>query len=268
LPAPGAGYRNVQRVMINSIKKAMILAAGEGTRMRPLTLETSKVLLPIGVAPLICYTFTWLANFGIREVAINLFHHGGKIREFLGDGSKFGMKIHYSNEKTLLGSAGGVKKVDRLFTDTFVVVYGDVLTDFNLSAMIEFHRRNKAMLTVAATRVPNPWEKGIIQMENDGRITSFVEKPAPGKEPGNLANGGIYVLEREVLDFIPARCFCDFAFDIFPRLLAEDCRVYAYVLEDENYLLDIGTLDKYQKANEDVKLGRVKINCKKPGLRC
>lgn len=244
--------------MGNNIRKAMILAAGEGTRLRPLTLETAKVLLPIGGTPMICYTLAWLKNHGIREVAINLYHQGNKIVSLLEDGSRFGMRIHYSTEKVLLGTAGGVKNVENLFDSTLAIVYGDVLTDFDLSAMLAFHRLKKATATIVATQVPNPWEKGIIEMEKDGRIVSFVEKPARGTEPGNMANGGVYILEREALDFIPRQGFCDFANDVFPKLLEVGRPVYAYVLTDKDYLIDIGTMDKYLKANEDVKSGKLK----------
>lgn len=241
------------------ITKAMILAAGEGTRLRPLTVETPKVLLPIGGTPLICYTLTWLKYYGIREVAINLYHLGDKVKEWLGDGSRFGVQIHYSIEESLLGTAGGVKKMERFFDSAFVVVYGDVLTDFDLSAMVKFHRDKKAGATVAVTQVSNPWETGIVQMKEDGRIISFVEKPPKGTEMGNMANGGIYILERRVLDFIPNQGYCDFAYDIFPKLVNADLPIYSYPLTSENYLIDIGSIDKYLTANEDVASGKVKL---------
>jgi len=239
--------------------KAMILAAGEGTRLRPLTLETPKVLLPVAGVPLICYTLTWLRSHGIREVCINLHHLGNRIKESLGDGSRLGVEIRYSDEDALLGTAGGVKKVEHFFDTTFVVVYGDVLTDFNLSAMMEFHQEQKAIATLAVTKVSNPCETGIVQMKEEGRIISFIEKPSKGTEMGNMTNGGVYVLERQVLDFIPNQGFCDFAYDIFPKLIRANFPVCGYVLRHEDYLIDIGTVDKYLKANEDVRLGKVKI---------
>ena len=235
--------------------KAVILAAGEGTRLHPLTLETPKVLLPVQGIPLIQYTLSWLKSHGIKEVAINLYHFGNKIKDFLGNGCRFGMRIHYSPEKTLLGTAGGVKRIGHLFSRTFVVVYGDILTNFDLSAMIRFHRDKKAVATIVVTQVSNPREVGVVQMEDDGRIVTFVEKPSPGTEVGNMASGGIYVLEREVLDHIPSHGFCDFAYDIFPKLLKLNHSVYGYSLKPEDYLLDIGTIDKYHKANEDVREG-------------
>ena len=241
------------------ITKAMILAAGEGTRLRPLTLETPKVLLPVAGVPLICYTLTWLRSHGIGEVCINLHHLGNRIKESLGDGSRLGVEVRYSDEDVLLGTAGGVKKVEHFFDTTFVVVYGDVLTDFNLSAMTDFHQRKRAMATLAVTRVSNPWETGIVEMKEEGRIISCIEKPPKGTEMGNMANGGVYVLERQVLDFIPSQGFYDFAYDVFPKLIRANFPVYGYVLRHKDYLIDIGTIDKYLKANEDVKSGKVKM---------
>jgi NDP-sugar pyrophosphorylase family protein len=241
------------------VTKAMILAAGEGTRLIPLTLETPKVLLPVAGVPLIYYTLTWLRSHGIGEVCINLHHLGNRIKELLGDGSRFKVKIHYSIEESLLGTAGGVKKVEHFFDTTFVVVYGDVLTDFNLSAMTDFHHRKKAIATLAVTRVSNPWETGIVEMKKGGRIISCIEKPPKGDKVGDMANGGVYVLERQALDFIPNQGYCDFAYDVFPKLIRANFSVYGYVLRHEDYLIDIGTIDKYLKANEDVKSGEVKM---------
>lgn len=243
----------------NRIAKAMILAAGEGTRLRPLTSETPKVLLPVAGVPLIYYTFTWLKSHGVQEVTINLYHLGDRIKEALGDGSRFGVEICYSDEDALLGTAGGVKKVEDFFDGTFVVVYGDVLTNFDLSSMMRLHWDKQALATLAVTETFNLSEVGVIQMEKGGRILSFLEKPRKGTEMGNMANGGVYVLERQVLDFIPSQGFCDFAYDVFPKLIRANFPVYGYVLRHEDYLIDIGTIDRYLKANEDVKSGKVKM---------
>lgn len=237
--------------------KAMVLVAGEGTRLRPLTLETPKTLLPVGGRPLIEYTLAWLKTHGIWEVAINLHHLGDKISTFLGNGSHFGIKITYSLEESLLGTAGGVKRMEQFFNNTFVVVYGDNLTDFNLSAMIKFHREKKALATLAIFEVPNLWEVGIVEIEEGSRVLRLVEKPQ--SLISNLANGGVYVLEKEILDHIPAWGFSDFACDILPKLIELGLPIYGYRLKSGDYFIDIGTMEKYQKANEDVKAGKVKI---------
>lgn len=238
--------------------KAMILAAGEGTRLKSLTLTVPKVLLPIGGVPLIGYTLSWLRSHGISEVAINLCHRGDKIKNFLGGGSRLGIKIAYSPEETLLGTAGGVKRMEHFFNDTFVVVYGDILTDFDLRDMIRFHQGEKTMATLALLEVPNPWEIGIVEINEGGRILSFVEKPPRGSETGNLGSGGVYVLGKEILNYIPDKGYSDFAYDIFPKLIELGLPVYGYVLKPEDYLIDIGTIEKYRKANEDVEAERVK----------
>ena len=245
--------------MNDEVKKAALLAAGEGTRLRPLTLETPKVLLTVGGRPLIEYTLAWLKNHGIREVAINLHHLGEKIRQFLGDGSRFGMKVFYSPEETLLGTAGGVKRMEHFFDSTFVMAYGDVLTDFDLSAMIRFHQAKNSLVTLVIREVVNPWEVGMVKIDEESRILSFVEKPPRGSRLGNLGTGGIYILEKEALNHIPGGAFSDLSYDIFPKLIELNLPIYGYVLKPDDYLTDIGTIEKYQKANEDIKAGKVKI---------
>ena len=214
--------------------KAMVLAAGKGTRIGHLHPATPKVLLPVGGIPLICHTFAWLKKHGISQVAINLHHLAGKVMDSVGDGARFGMKVSYSHEETLLGTAGGVKKMAPFFDDTFVVVYGDILTDLDLTAMIKFHRERKSVATLVLFEAPNPREVGIVEIDKAGRVLTFVEKPqspvvspqslipnpqSPTPSP-QLANGAVYILEKAVLGYIPDDSFCDFGHDIFPRLLA------------------------------------------------
>ena len=146
--------RSNQTARANEVHQAMVLAAGEGTRLRPLTLHTPKVLLPVGNnRPLIVYILSWLKFHGIDEVTINLHYLGDKIKAFLDDGSRYKIKVSYSPEPAILGTAGGVKRLENFFDGTFVVVYGDILTDFNLKDMILFHRRKKAIATLAIVKV-------------------------------------------------------------------------------------------------------------------
>jgi mannose-1-phosphate guanylyltransferase / phosphomannomutase len=245
--------------------KAMILAAGEGTRLRPLTLETPKPLLSVNGVPLLSYILTWLGNNGISEVAINLCYFGDKIKDFINDGSRFRMKVTYSEEASPLGTAGGVKKIAHFFDGTFVVVYGDNLTDFDLSSMIKFHRQKKAAVTMAAFRPPDPSQVGMLDIDKDGRITRLIEKPkntnagAPGFKSSGLANAAVYVLEPEVLGYIPEGTVSDFAYDVFPKLIADGARVFGYPLQPDDYFIDIGSIKSYQCVNEDVKAGKVKV---------
>ena len=245
--------------MKNNAVRAMILAAGEGTRLKQLTLETPKVLLPVGGVPLIEHTLGWLRSYEISRVVINLYHLGEIIMKLLGDGARLNVEITYSNEDTLLGTAGGVKKMESFFTDTFVVVYGDVLANFDLGAMIKFHQDNKALATIAVLEVPNPWDVGIIDINETGRLLNFTEKPPRGSKPGNLGSGGVYVLENEFLDNIPSEGFCDFAYNIFPQIIKLGVPVYGYHLNRGDYLLDIGTPENYNRANEDVRARKAKM---------
>lgn len=240
------------------IIKAMILAAGEGTRLSPLTAQTPKVLLELGGKPLICHTLNWLKSHSISQVVINIHHLGERIKDFLGDGSSYGLKISYSEEQTLLGTAGGVKKMESFFDGTFVVIYGDILTDFDLSAMIRFHQKNMSVATLALWEVANTWEVGIVQMDSNGMLKKFIEKPSKGSGFGNLASGGIYVMEKEILSTIPGHSFCDFAYDVFPRLIDDGMPIYGYALGTQDYLIDIGTHEKYRQADNDVKEGKLR----------
>jgi NDP-sugar pyrophosphorylase family protein len=245
--------------------KAMILAAGEGTRLQPLTLETPKPLLPVNGVPLLAYILTWLGKNGISEVAINLCHFGDKIKRFVGDGSQFRMKVTYSEEASPLGTAGGVKKIAHFFDGTFVVAYGDNLTDFDLSSMIRFHQQKQAAVTLAAFRPPDPSQVGMLDMGKDGRINKLIEKPknptggTPGFKSSGLANAAVYVLEPEVLGYIEEGKVSDFGYDVFPRLIADGAKVFGYPLQPVDYFIDIGSLTNYQRVNEDVKAGKVKV---------
>ncbi len=243
-PAPGDKGKSM---------KAMILAAGEGTRLRPLTLTEPKVLLPVSGVPLIEYTLRWLKHYGITEIAINLHHLAARVQSRLGDGASFGMRIVYSLEESLLGTAGGVKKMASFFDSPFAVIYGDVLTDLDLTAMYRFHQDREAMATVAIREMPNTWEVGVVEVDGEGRILGFTEKPPRGSEKSHLSSGGVYILEKQVLDYVPEEGFCDFAYDVFPRLIELGLPMYGYHLQNGDYLLDIGTAEKYKQANMDMK---------------
>lgn len=237
----------------------MILAAGKGTRLLPLTKLTPKVMLPVNGNPMIYYILQWLKSYGISSIGLNLHHLGDSIIAYLGDGSQFSVNIRYSHEDTLLGTAGGVKKLESFFRDTFILVYGDVLTDFNLSAMIDFHRKADAMATIALTSVTNPREKGIVAIDPAGKAISFIEKPDNPDKYDNLSNAGVYLLEPEIFSHIPEGRFYDFGFDVFPSLLAGHKPVYGYCIEPSAYLIDIGSQESYDRVNRDMRNGEVKI---------
>lgn len=235
----------------------MILAAGLGTRLRPLTLTCPKAMLPIGGRPLLEHTLHLLRHHGIRDVVINLHHLPEQIVAHLGDGRPWGMRITYSFEAELLGTAGAVKKVEGHFSSPFVVIYGDVFTDLDLTAMFRTHRVKQGVATLGVYAVDDPWLRGIVEVDATGRITRLVEKPAPEEAFSNLANAGVYILEPQVLDHIPPHTPYDFARDLFPALLARGFRLYAHPVS--GYLVDIGAPEKYRQAQRDWAAGRLNL---------
>jgi len=229
----------------------MILAAGKGTRLRPLTLKTPKPMLPIAGKPVLEHTLELLRRHGIHRVVINLYHQAEAVIVHFDGGSK-GQEIIYSVEPELLGTAGGVAAMRSSFVDPcLLVIYGDVLTNMNLSALLDFHVRRGGVATLALYRVPNPTECGLVETATDGRILRFVEKPPPEEVFTDWANAGIYALDTSVLDAIPQNAFYDFGHDLFPALLARGAALYGYPLRDHEYLIDIGSLEKYHRAEEE-----------------
>jgi NDP-sugar pyrophosphorylase family protein len=237
--------------------KALILAAGLGTRMRPLTEEMPKCLLPVGGRPLIAHLLELLERHGIREVFINLHWHAATIREALGDGGAFGVEITYLEEDELSGTAGPIRKLARqLRDDGFIVLNGDNLTNLDISALIAFHRQSGAELTVALHREKREdlGEKSVVETDAAGRITSFIEKPKDAQIATEWSSGGVYVFEPALIGYIPTRPY-DLGHDLLPLLLAESRRVYGY--RSDYYLVDIGTPAAYAQAEEDLVAGRV-----------
>ncbi len=227
--------------------KGMILAAGEGRRLRPLTDHLPKPMLPIAGRPLLEHIIIHLCDCGVTDLAVNLHHLPTAVMDYFGDGSRWGVSLRYSVEERLLGSAGGVKRLQSFFDDTFIVFYGDLLTWTDLRSMITLHRQAGALATMGLYHVPDPWNRGIVEVDAAQHIVRFVEKPPRDQVFSNLANAGIYILEPEVLDRIPAEQFYDFGHDVFPGLLAEGVRIAGYVIEDP--LIDIGLPEKYDEAN-------------------
>jgi NDP-sugar pyrophosphorylase family protein len=235
--------------------KGMILAAGEGTRLRPLTLTQPKPMLPVGDRPLLAHIIAWLHRYGVREIGVNLHFKPETVTTYLGDGSAFGVHLTYSIESEIMGTAGGVKALEDLFDETFVVVYGDILTTLNLDNVLAAHRRRQAAVTVVLYRVPNPCECGLVDMDAEQRIRRFVEKPPKEQVFTDLANAGVYILEPGVLGHIPEKRFYDFGRDLFPRLLEEGVPMYGFPTDE--YLLDIGDPQKYAHAQRDWAEGRL-----------
>lgn len=225
--------------------KAVVLAGGLGTRLYPLTHKTAKCMLPINGKPLLEHIIDHLSNYGCREIIITIGNKRKQIMGYFGDGSRFGVKLHYSIEGKPLGTAGSVKNAEKLITDTILVMQGDTLTNFNLKKIIAFHRKKQAMATMALTHVENTKGYGIAVIDENGRITRFEEKPA--RSFSNLVNSGMYILEHDVLAYIPKNEF-DFSKDLFPLMLKKELPLYG--IEVKGYWFDIGTPESYRKAKE------------------
>ena len=237
--------------------KAMILAAGEGTRLRPLTDAAPKPMLEVGGRPLIAYLIDLLRSHGVVDIAVNLHHKPDAIVAYLDDGSPFDVRVTYSPEDQLLGSAGAVKKLDAFFDESFFLLYGDVLTDIDLSALSAFHRDQGACLTMALYQAEDPARCGIAEIDGGGWVRRFREKPRPQEVFSPWANAGVYVVEPDILRLIPAGSLFDFGADLIPTLLREGMPVCGYV--SSSYFLDIGSLERYRQAERDLAAGRVKL---------
>jgi len=227
--------------------KGMILAAGEGKRLRPLTNYLPKPMLPLAGRPLLEHVITHLRDCGVTDLAVNLHHLPTAVMDYFGDGARWGVSLRYSVEEHLLGSAGGVKRLGAFFDDTFVVYYGDVFTQADLRPMIALHRRSGVPATMGLYRVPDPWNRGIVQLDDSQCVVRFVEKPPREEAFSDLANSGIYVLEPETLERIPAGQVWDFGHDVFPAMLKDGLRMTGYVIDD--LVIDIGLPEKYRQAN-------------------
>jgi len=236
----------------------MALAAGKGTRLFPLTGEIPKPLAPVVDTPIIGHIFGLLAKHGIDEVYVNIYYLADALLEAYGEESRTnGMKIRLNREDELLGTAGGVKRLADHFDDTFVVVSGDALTDVDIGELVRFHREKGALATIALRRVYDTSEFGVVEIDADGDILGFQEKPDPQEAISTLANTGIYVLEPRALDYIPEDTFFDFAKDVFPKLLENGERFVGY--QGDFYWSDIGTLEAYRQAQYDVLSGKVGV---------
>jgi mannose-1-phosphate guanylyltransferase len=228
--------------------KAVILAAGAGTRLRPLTDSCPKPMLPIAGRPLLARTLDWLQSYGVAEVALNLHYLPDVVRGGLGDGGTWGMRLHYSYEPELLGTAGAVRRIAELLPgwldQTFLLLYGDMLLDIALADLLALHHDRGAVLTMALKRTTIPQSQGMIEIDAAGRVQRFVEKPREW-DGGNLANAGIYLCEPAILSAIPPGV-SDFGFDIIPALIAAGASLYGWPVLGR--MLDIGTPESYAQA--------------------
>ena len=239
--------------------KAVVMAGGEGSRLRPLTLGRPKPMLPVVNRPVLGHILHLLKQHGITDVVMTLQYLAAQIQDYYGDGKTLGMNIEYVVEEAPLGTAGSVKNAEALLVDhePFLVISGDALTDFDLTALIRYHRDRGAALTMALYRVPDPLEYGVINIHEDGRVAHFLEKPSWGGVTSDTVNTGIYILQPEVLARIPSGERVDWSQDVFPGMLTRGEALYGYVAA--GYWCDIGTLGEYYRANADLLSGRLNL---------
>jgi mannose-1-phosphate guanylyltransferase/phosphomannomutase len=237
--------------------KAIVMAGGEGTRLRPLTSRTPKPLVPIANRPVMEHIILLLRESGITELVASVHYLADEIESYFGDGSQLGVSIAYVVEDTPLGTAGAVKWAEPwLGGEDFIVISGDVMTDCDIRALAEHHTAQGNDATIALKRVDNPLEFGVVITDEAGRITRFLEKPSWGEVFSDTINTGIYVLRPHVLARMERGKINDFSRDVFPQMLREGSRIGSYVIDD--YWTDVGNLQQYQQANYDVLSGRVR----------
>jgi NDP-sugar pyrophosphorylase family protein len=249
--------------------KAVVLVGGEGTRLRPLTLTTPKPLLSIANQPHLERQIAWLASHGVDEVILSMgylpdafhthFAHDGAGHDVFGD-----VVLRYAVEDEPLGTAGAIRFAAQDIDGRVIVCNGDVLTGLDLDAMVRFHDRQRAEVTISLTQVDDPSAFGVVPTQADGGVIAFVEKPAPGKAPSDWINAGTYVVEPAFLRRIPPRLNVSVERETFPRMLAQPGRLFGY--QSDAYWLDIGTPEKYLEAHADALAGKLS-NPPAPGAR-
>jgi len=228
------------------LKKALILAGGKGTRLKPITDEIPKPLLPLQGKPIIQHTIDLLKKHGITEIYLSIGHMGDKIKEYFGDGSRFGTNIIYIEEKEPMGTAGPLKLAKEYLTETFLMCNADELKNIDLTDMYLFHKAQGAKATIALTTVPDPSHYGVARLQGN-KILEFIEKPKD--PPSNLINAGLYILEPEVVDMVP-KGFSMIEKDVFPKIATEG-QLYGYSFTGQ--WMDTGTMERYAQALKEWK---------------
>ena len=239
--------------------RAVLMAGGSGTRLRPLTCDLPKPMVPVLNRPIAEHIVNLLKRHGITEIIATLYYLPDVMRDYFQDGSDFGVQMTYAVEEDQpLGTAGCVKNIAELLDDTFIVISGDSITDFDLTAAIRFHKERKSKATLVLTRVPNPIEFGVVIVDEQQQIRRFLEKPSTSEIFSDTVNTGTYILEPEVLDYLPANQESDFSKDFFPLLLEKGEPMYGYIADD--YWCDVGHLDAYREAQYDALERKVKLD--------
>lgn len=235
--------------------KAVVMAGGDGARLRPLTIGRPKPMVPLANKPVMTHILDLLRSHGITDVIVTLRYLATVIQDFFGDGSHFGMNITYVVEDIPLGTAGSVKHASAHLDETFLVISGDGLTDFDLQAIVQAHKERDVLATLALTRVSNPLEYGVVVTNEHDYVSRFLEKPGWSELISDTVNTGIYVLEPEALDLIPDNVAYDFSHELFPQMLEKGIPIYGHIAD--GYWCDVGNIPEYQRATADLLYGRV-----------
>lgn len=243
--------------------QAIVLVGGEGTRLRPLTYGTPKPMVPIMNVPFLARTLERLYAAGIQDVILPAGYMPQAITDYFGDGSSLGMKITYVIEEVPLGTAGAIKNVEEHINGPFFMLNGDVLTSLDLVRMIDYHKEKGGLGALHLIKVEDPSPFGCVVHDGSGRVSAFIEKPKREEAPTNEINAGTYLLERSVLDMIPAGRNVSIERETFPKILAEGNALYAYTTDD--YWLDLGRPEHYLDAHRDILLGRMPLQLE-PGI--
>jgi mannose-1-phosphate guanylyltransferase/phosphomannomutase len=238
--------------------KAVIMAGGFGTRLRPLTLNVPKPMVKLGGYPVMEHLVRLLKKHGFAELTALLYFQAEQIQDYFGDGSRFGVKLNYVMSAADFGTAGSVKNAQKLLDERFLIISGDVATDVDLTEAIQFHEARKAEATIVLTRVENPLSYGVVITDEKDKVTRFLEKPSWGQVFSDTVNTGIYILEPEILDLIPQATDFDFSKDLFPKMLADNRRLFGYVAR--GYWRDIGNNEEYFQAHQDLLDGKLKLD--------
>lgn len=237
--------------------KAVILAGGEGTRLRPLTLSIPKPVAPVVDRPFLRHQIDLLAGAGVSEVIFSVAYHPERVEAVFGDGRALGVRIRYAVEETPLGTGGAVKNAEPLLDERSIVLNGDILADIDLAAVVARHEAQGAAATIVLTPVSNPEAYGLVETDLEGRVLRFVEKPRPDQIRSNTINAGIYIIEKRVLELMPPGEKHSIERQFFPALLARGDRVLGPV--HDGYWIDIGTPQKYLEVHRDILAGRFPV---------
>jgi mannose-1-phosphate guanylyltransferase/phosphomannomutase len=240
------------------MRKAIVMAGGQGSRLRPLTLTRPKPMMPVANRPVMAHILDWLKGHGFSEVLVTLHYRADDIRRAFGDGRSLGLKITYRVEEEPLGTAGSVKFAeDWIAGEPFLIASGDALTDLDLTALTGRHRKTGAWLTLGLKHVEDPSQYGIVILDDRGRVSRFQEKPGASQAFSNLANTGIYCVEPQVLEKVPRGRPYDWSRDVFPQLMAEGLPLFGHMLD--GYWCDIGSITDYRRGQRDALEGAVRV---------